>query len=118
MNAILNMTIKRQWFDMISSGEKREEYRNVDNSQVKNARESIYNYEYGEYYVMDLRNGYRMSSRALAIQVYGIILRSGKDSIHPEWGEPTDRDHLVIILGDVIKRGTYADVKDWLEKRD
>ena len=30
MNPILNMTIKRQWFDMISSGEKREEYRDVD----------------------------------------------------------------------------------------
>ena len=118
MNVIMNMTIKSRWFDMILSGEKHEEYRAVDNSQVKNAWESIYNYEYGEYYVMVLRNGYRMSSRALAIQVYGIILRSGKDSIYPEWGEPTDRDHLVIILGDVLKRGTYADVKDWLEKRD
>ena len=118
MNTLLNLTIERRWFDMILSGEKHEEYRAVDNSQVKNAWESIYNYEYGEYYVMVLRNGYRMSSRALAIQVYGIILRSGKDSIYPEWGEPTDRDHLVIILGDVLKRGTYADVKDWLEKRD
>ena len=30
MNPILNMTIKRQWFDMIASGETREEYRDVD----------------------------------------------------------------------------------------
>ena len=118
MNTLLNLTIKRRWFDMILSGEKREEYREADNSQVRNAWEMIALDEYVGYYVMVLRNGYSMGSPALAVQVYGIILRSGDDSIHPEWGEPTDRSHFAIMLGDVLKSGTYADVKEWLEKRD
>lgn len=118
MNTLLNLTIKRKWFDMILSGDKRDEYREVDNSQVRNAWEMIALDEYVGYYVMVLRNGYSMGSPALAVQVYDITLRSGDDSIHPEWGEPTDRYHFAIMLGDVLKSGTYADVKEWLEKRD
>lgn len=32
MNVIMNLTIKRRWFDMIASGEKREEYRSAHSS--------------------------------------------------------------------------------------
>ena len=31
MNVITKLTIKRRWFYMIASGEKREEYRSADN---------------------------------------------------------------------------------------
>lgn len=117
MNIILNLTIKRRWFDMIASGEKREEYRSV-NRYVNTAWERIANDDEPAAYTMVLRNGYRMDSHALAVRVYGIILRNGNDSIHPEWGEPTDRTHFVIMLGDVLVRGTYAEVKRNLEKGD
>ena len=115
MNTLLNLTIKRRWFDMIASGEKREEYRDDDNSNVKNAWEWIANDERVGYYVMVLRNGYSMDSPALAVRVWGIILRNGNCSIHPEWGEPSDSPHFAIMLGDILKRGTYADVKEWLK---
>lgn len=117
MNVILNLTIKRRWFDMIASGEKREEYRGEDNRQVNTAWEMIANDE-PVAYTMVLRNGYSMGSPALAVRVYGIILRNGDDSVHPEWGEPTDRAHFAIMLGNVLVRGTYAEVKEWLEKGD
>ncbi len=112
MNTLLNLTIKRRWFDMIASGEKREEYRGEDNRQVKNAWERVADVE------MILRNGYRLDSPALLVHVYGIVLRDGNDFIHPEWGEPTDRPHFAIMLGDVLMRGTYAEVKKALEKGD
>ena len=115
MNIILNLTIKRRWFDMIASGEKCEEYRGEDNRQVNTAWERIANEELAAY-TMVLRNGYCMGSPALAVRVYGIMLRNGNDSIHPEWGEPTDRTHFAIMLGDVLVRGTYADVKAELGK--
>ncbi len=116
MNIILNLTIKSRWFDMIESGEKREEYRGEDNRQVNTAWERIAHDEQPVAYTMVLRNGYSMVSPALAVRVYGIILRN--DSVHPEWGEPTDRAHFAIMLGDVLVRGTYAEVKEWLEKGD
>lgn len=115
MKTILNLTIKRRWFDMISSGEKREEYRSEDNRQVNTAWERIANDDLAAY-TMVLRNGYSMGSHALAVRVYGIMLRNGNDSIHPEWGEPMDRTHFAILLGDVLVRGTYAEVKEALEK--
>ena len=112
MNVSLNLTVKRKWFDMIASGEKREEYRSADNRQVKNAWERIADG------TMVLRNGYRMDSPALAVHVRGAVLRKGSDALHPVWGEPTDSEHFVIMFGDVLTRGTYADVKKHLEKGD
>lgn len=118
MKTILNLTIHRRWFDMISSDEKSEEYRECGNKQVKNAFDGFTHRFLGDDYVLILRNGYSMGSPALAVRVYGIILRNGNDSVHPEWGEPTDRTHFAILLGDVLVRGTYAEVKEWLEKGD
>ena len=114
MTVLLNLTIKRRWFNMIASGEKREEYRSLDNKKVGD--KFVYNGCPIGAQVMVLRNGYRMGSPALAVRVYGMILRNGNDSIHPEWGEPTDRTHFAIMLGDVLMRGTYAEVKEALEK--
>lgn len=116
MKIILNLTIKRRWFDMIASGEKREEYRSADNRQVAVTYKRLFNYGWPSASCMILRNGYSMGSPALAVRVYGIMLRNGNDSIHPEWGEPTDRTHFAIMLGDVLVRGTYAEVKAELRK--
>ena len=96
---------------MIERGEKREEYRGEDNRQVNAAWERIAHDEIAAY-TMVLRNGYRTDSPALAVRVWGIVLRNGRDAVHPEWGEPTDRPHFAIMLGDVLVRGTYAEVKE------
>ena len=59
------------------------------------------------------RNGYRMDSRALAVEIVGITLRGGHEAKHPEWGEPKGkRAHLVVMLGEVVAKGTYAKVKE------
>ena len=117
MNIIMNLTIKRRWFDMIASGEKREEYRELDNMQVAKAVARTY-LEPKVDGVMVLRNGYRMDSQALAVRVLSIDLCMMNLPEHPEWGEPTDRAHFAIMLGDVLVRGTYAEVKKALEKGD
>ena len=115
MNIILNLTIERRWFDMIERGEKREEYRSVDNAQVWNACSSVaHGWPAGDY-VMVLRNGYRMDSRSIAVRVIGFSIRLG--AVHPEWGEPNYL-HYAISFDRIITRGTYAEVKETLEKGD
>lgn len=109
MNIVLNLTIKRKWFDMIASGEKREEYRCT--AQVRNASDSWCSTYSG---VMVLRSGYRMDSPAVAVRITGISSRVD-EVIHPEWGE-TSLPHYVIAFDKIIARGTYAEVKEWLKK--
>lgn len=112
MNIILNLTIKRRWFDMIASGEKREEYRERWNLQVLNTFDRFTHRSLGDDAVMILRNGYRMDSPAIAVRAVRLEFRFW--TVHPEWGEPTDRTHFAIMLGDVLVRGTYAEVKEGL----
>ena len=118
MNVIMNMTIKSRWFDMIASGETREEYRSVDNRNVAAAYKRLSNYEWPFVScMMILRNGYRMDSRALGIRLLDMTIRSGAQARHPEWGEPTDIGaHFVIMLDRIIARGTYAEIKETFEK--
>lgn len=111
MKTVLNLTISRRWFDMIVSGEKREEYRSMNNAQVRNARERM------QYcpcsYPMVLRNGYRMDSPAVAVRIthIGVWNRAS----FPEWGEP-DSLHYTISFDKILAQGTYAGIKEWLEK--
>lgn len=116
MKTILNLTIKRRWFDMIASGEKREEYRELDNMQVGKAFARSY-LEPKVDGVMVLRNGYRMDSQALAVRVLSIDMCMMNLPEHPEWGEP-NYPHYAIVLDEIVSRGTYAEVKEWLEKGD
>lgn len=116
MNILLNLTIKRRWFDMIERGEKREEYRELDNMQVAKAFARSYCEPKADG-VMVLRNGYRMDSRALAVRVLSIDLCMMSLPEHPGWGEP-NCPHYAILLGEIVSRGTYAEVKETLEKGD
>lgn len=115
MNVILNLTIKRRWFDMISSGEKHEEYRGLDNKQVARAFACAYR-DHKADGVMVLRNGYSMESRALAVRILGIEKCMTSLQEHPEWGEP-NCPHYSIVLGDIIHRGNYAEVKAALDEK-
>ena len=115
MNIILNLTIERRWFDMIERGEKREEYRELDNAQARNALCSVSRGWPTGGNVMVLRNGYRMDSPAVAVRVFGFIIRLG--AVYPEWGEP-NYPHYAISFDEIVSRGTYAEVKETLEKGD
>ncbi len=115
MKIMLNLPIKRQWLDMIERGEKREEYREFSNTQAVGAYNIAMRSPHGEWSLSDpvaiYRAGYRMDSRAVAVKIDGFEIRSG--ARRPEWGEIANANliHIVIALGAVVARGTYADVK-------
>ena len=119
MKPTLNLTMRRKWFDMVAQGIKTEEYRDCENRQVQRAYLWAFNNRYWSKSrpVAVFRNGYRMDSRALVVKIVGFDLRGREEVKHPEWGEPTGRGaHFAIMFDRIIARGTYAEVKEALEK--
>ena len=88
----LHLTLKRNWFEMIRSGVKMEEYRDCKPYWAKRLENKTYD-------VVEFRNGYRPDSPCVIRPFEGCVIREGPDACHPDWGEPT-RDHYVISLGD------------------
>lgn len=119
MNVVLNLTIKRKWFDLIRTGEKKEEYRSSHNRQVMRLHDKMALLERNPAAnIAVFRNGYSMDSGAVAVEITGIDLRGGDQAKHPEWGEPTDKElHFVIKLGKVFQVAPYHAVRDFLPLR-
>jgi len=83
----LHLTLKKQWFDMIASGKKVEEYREIKPHWQKRLD--------GRYYRdVVFKNGYAKDAPAMRFLVDSIEVRRG----NPEWGAP-DFDVYVISLG-------------------
>lgn len=121
MKQVLNLTLKQKWFNMIASGEKKEEYRDCEHKQVQNAYLDAFNdpnFLGDRDKVVVFRNGYTMDSRALVVEIVGFDLRGRENTRHPEWGEPKCRRlHLVVKLGNVLFKGKYKTAKTWLASR-
>lgn len=111
---LINMTIKRKWFDLIRIGEKKEEYRTYKCRQAMRLYNAVCERgRFPEESIAILRNGYNLGSAAVAVEITGLNLRSGDEAQHPEWGEPTDKElHMVIRIGKVLMVAPYHDVRD------
>jgi len=72
---ILNLTIKKQWFDLIASGEKTIEYREIKPYWIK----FLENKSYDEVF---FRNGYRPDSPILRAECLGISRNCNYFEIH------------------------------------
>ncbi len=82
---ILHLTLKKKWFDMIASGEKREEYREI--KPHWNARLGNKSYD-----AVLFRNGYNKDSPSMLVELKEITAHGiGRR----EWGAPW---HSVYIL--------------------
>jgi hypothetical protein len=92
----LELTIKRQWFDMVSSGEKKEEYR----KSSKWIGSRLFGKDYD---TVRFRNGYRADSPVCVCEYLGWTFGMGKRL----WGggvAPGEPPLIVIKLGRVIVR--------------
>ena len=97
---MLILPIKKKWFDMIKSGEKKEEYREVkpyytsrfgfkDDGKLKTYRVSTW---------VKLRNGYSKKSPTIECKV-AIEKGTGK----PEWGAEPNKLYYVLKILSVEK---------------
>jgi len=87
---ILHLTLKKKWFDMILSGEKTEEYREIKPYWNKRLPK-IYTH-------IKFRNGYNTDSPEMIIELLGIERNIGRS----EWGAPSWLVY-VLRLGNIIE---------------
>lgn len=94
MSKKLELTLKRQWFDMILSGEKKEEYREPTKWILSRLQGKTYD-------TVRFRNGYASDAPVFECQFKGWRLGKGK----AKWGGDQEGDPYVIIkLGSIVSK--------------
>jgi hypothetical protein len=103
---ILNLTLKKQWFDMILSGEKAEEYREIKQywmTRLTNKKKTgpleWKSTPRKDYTHILFRNGYSKTAPEMLIKLKEITMRTGK----PEWGAIDGEVYFVLLLGAIIR---------------
>lgn len=95
--AILPLVLKGKWYDMIASGEKREEYR--DATLYWQTR--IHNWCYmRSKRVVEFRHGYKKDAPRMWFIANEVFFRGRAHTY--TWGEP-ESDHYAIALGERIE---------------
>lgn len=115
---ILDLILKGKWYDMIASGEKPEEYREIKSYWIKRImkcykwcgvnpvtnisrclfpKQCINTYDFcnisGGFTHVRFHRGY--TSTTMLFECNGITIGKG----NPAWGAPTDREVFIIKLG-------------------
>lgn len=102
---ILHLTLKKKWFDLIASGQKTIEYREMKLYWIRRLIGKNFD-------CIEFRNGYGKDVPKLTIELKEKALRTGEqilsDSIsifRPKNGEEIsiDKEYILLILGKVIK---------------
>jgi hypothetical protein len=93
----LHLTLKKQWFDMISSGIKKEEYREIKPHWIKRLQCTKRKYS-----KILFRNGYGTNVPSVLIEYKE--LRSGLGIV--EWGAPEGKEVFILMLGAILPRST------------
>ena len=107
----LHLNLKRKWFDMISSGEKKEEYREIKEHwqnrltdcykkdfrpcKYQKCGECIPRFEGPE--TVTFTNRYRKNSRRIVIELKSISIREGVTN----WGAEKGKKYFVLELGKI-----------------
>jgi len=106
----LRLTIKKQWFGMILSGEKKEEYREIKPFFISRLCEPLpmsiisggnlrdnhtgQNFKFKHYDAVEFINGYSKDAPRTTFEFKGVHAGKG----NPAWGAP-DFDVFIIKLG-------------------
>jgi len=110
----LHLTLKKVWFDMILSGEKKEEYREIKPYWIKRLCPNDYDLtlfesiipdndknptfsckKFKEYDTITFKNGYAADSPEMIVELQGIQIEMGLAS----WGAELGKKYFVLSLG-------------------
>lgn len=108
---MLILPIKKKWFDMIKSGEKKEEYREIKpywtkrlNNEFDKMLKSIIPSDverdlrkYYQYLIVIFRNGYQKNSPIMKCECK-IKIGQGKE----EWGAEPNKEYYVLEILEVL----------------
>jgi hypothetical protein len=97
---ILHLNLKKKWFDMILSGEKTEEYREVKPYWTKRLSRTGVDKVFipKEFDIVEFRNGYGKDAPMMRVVCNGIVYGEGNTS----WGAPKNVHVYKIKLGNII----------------
>lgn len=105
---MLTLPIKKKWFDMILSGEKKEEYREIKPYYTTRFDNIIYQYfkdengyvlcNHVDYFDVIFRNGYKNDSPKIKCKV-----QLSKGYGNPVWGAKKDKLYYVLKILSVEK---------------
>lgn len=118
---ILRLTLTKKWFDMIESGEKKEEYREIKQfwssrllwheyrpvtctNSLKDQIEVSANDRFSsgifrtDFDRVEFKNGYRKDARTMLVECLGITYGQS----NPKWSDNWQGDVYIIKLGKVI----------------
>ena len=90
---ILHLTLKKKWFDLILSGKKTEEYREIKPYWEKRLKRKTYD-------KVIFRNGYAANTPQFTIKLKSITQGTGKS----EWGAEEGKRYFVLSLGEIINK--------------
>ena len=106
----LKLILKKRWFDLIASGEKKEEYREIKPYWGKRLTDLpnghyLFSHRYGyqKFHFKDITSvtfylGYQKDRPSMTFKVDGIEIGKGKE----EWGAEPGKEYFVIKLGERI----------------
>ena len=89
---ILYLTLNKKWFDMIKSGVKKEEYREIKPHWKKRLLNKSFD-------VIHFRNGYGKNDPQMIVEHKGML--EGLGII--EWGAPEGKKVYILKLGNILK---------------
>lgn len=95
--AVLPLVLTGRWFDMIASGEKREEYRDATsywNMRIRNWLKQT------KVHVVEFRRGYAKNAPRISFKMADTFSRCIAHT--HTWGEPNGVPHYAIALGERI----------------
>lgn len=96
----LHLTLTKKWFDMIASGEKKEEYREVKEYWIKRLMEEPEKFgrrddKFKKFESVMLKNGYAVDAPEMEFEVKKIERGRGRH----KWGAGKGGIYFVISLG-------------------
>lgn len=102
MQKTLFLPLKKKWYEMIESGIKTEEYREIKPYWVKRLQREVYNFYDGNMVSISknfdaVKFSYGYTKRTMTFKCKGIRIGKGR----PEWGAP-DKDVFIIELGEKL----------------
>lgn len=95
---ILDLSLTYHWYDMIVSGEKKEEYREIKKFYIKRLIKPAPGVDYVHYDAVRFHRGQGGKTKML-VECNGIHIGNGK----PEWGAVPGETYFVIELGKIIE---------------
>jgi hypothetical protein len=93
--AVLHLTLKRKWFDLVLSGEKKEEYREVKPHWMTRFG---YPHPIVKWDQVLFRNGYAKNAPEIMIELKDIKTGLGDQ----DWGADWLNDEYILKLGNII----------------